>query len=286
VTLVSFDFSVIIVTHNSEAPLRNCLHRLNAASGGRPYELLIVDNASTDRSASLAREIAPQARIIVNRRNLGFAAGCNRGAAQAAGKYLLFLNPDVELDEGAINALMAVADRSPAAGVLAGRMRYPDGRFQATCRNFPTLSNILFSRGAGFLSVLDKGKYTLPDSDSVMEVPAAAGTMMLIDAALFKRAGWFDERFFMFMEDTDLCYRLTRLGRVNFFVPSAEGVHRWGQGSAAGRFKRVWYQHWSVWKYFRKRRVRLPAAVGLFLLLLANYIRSLAMLCVGKGSQR
>jgi GT2 family glycosyltransferase len=96
--------------------------------------------------------------------------------------------------------------------------------------------------------------------------------MMLIDRELFKLIGSFDRRFFMFMEDTDLCLRLTRSGFSNYFVPAAGGTHAWGQGSNAGRLRRNWYHHSSVWKYFLKHVPNGFSIIWLPLLLTINFI--------------
>jgi GT2 family glycosyltransferase len=206
----------------------------------------------------------PQAKVIANARNLGFGAACNQGAQEAAGEYLLFLNPDVTMDQNAIEQLINTFKSRKDTGVVVGRMRFPDGSFQATCRNFPMRNNMLFSRGSIFARLIRNGTaYTLPDYDATTPIPAAAGTMMMIKRELFNSVGGFDRRFFVYLEDVDLCLRLTALGHKNYFVPTAGGVHLWGRGSSAGKLKRNWHHHWAVWKYFRKHY---PNAFSLFVL--------------------
>ncbi|MFQ5452825.1 MAG: glycosyltransferase, partial [Candidatus Zixiibacteriota bacterium] len=195
----------------------------------------------------------PGAVIIKNKKNIGFAAACNLGAQKAHKDYLLFYNPDLLIDAGAVNNLLDVYRLKENVGAVTGRMRFPDGAFQATCRNFPTIYNILFSRGSALSGLLlRKNNYTLPDFENLTEVPAVAGTLLLIKKKLFLLIDRFDERFFMYMEDTDLCLRLHRAGYKNYYVPTAGGVHWWGQGSQTGNSVRQWYHHSSVWKYFLK----------------------------------
>jgi len=250
--------SVVIVTCNSLPSALTCLQRLNASGSDAVSQIIVVDNASKDGTTDAIRQTHPDVTIITNQDNLGFAYACNHGAEAATGEYLLFLNPDLEIDPDAISCLVAVARSTRKAGLVAGRLRYSDGAFQANCRNFPTVTNLLFSRGSvmGRLLLsrrsLHAGFYSLPDYDCVTEVPAVAATMALIKRDLFRRMRGFDARFFLYMEDTDLSLRLHYAGFVNLFVPDAGGVHGFGQGSRIGRFKRSWYHHQSVWKYFLK----------------------------------
>ncbi|HWR82281.1 MAG TPA: glycosyltransferase family 2 protein [Candidatus Deferrimicrobium sp.] len=266
--------SVIIVTHNSLPVLSDCLGSLKAGFNGCRHEIINVDNGSADGSRATMQTYFPTAKIVAHQRNLGFGAACNAGAREASGDYLLFLNPDVIVDPDAIEQLIAAAESRKDAGVVVGRMRFPSGAFQATCRRLPGLGNMLLSRGSILSRFLRNGAaYTLPDFETISPVPVVSGTMMMIRRDVFDAAGGFDQRFFMFMEDVDLCLRLTRQGYTNYFVPFAGGVHLWGRGSNAGKFARNWHHHWAVWKYFRKHRpglftfVALPFALALNLLL-------------------
>jgi GT2 family glycosyltransferase len=271
--------TVIVITRNSLPALVDCLTSLPGAVGNLYHELLIVDNASTDESLTQAQRLAPSARIIKNDHNVGFADACNRGAEAARGEYLLFLNPDVILDPGAVAALVAEARTNPGAGLISGRLRNPDGSFQATCRRFPTIGNMIFSRGSVLSRLLgradsDSGRYTLGDFAQTTEVPAVAATFVLIRGDLFDELGRFDTRFFMYMEDTDLSLRLHQHGRVNLFVPAAGGIHRWGRGSREGQIRRLWWHHHSVWKYFLKHVPNGFSVVVLPVLLGVNFLAS------------
>ena len=258
--------------------LRDCLSSLKAAGRNVDYDIVLVDNNSTDLSPSVARTLFPNMTILINRENLGFAVACNQGSAAADGEFLLFLNPDVLVDEDGIENLQAVFSAKDRIGWATARLRYPDGTFQPTCRRTPTQQNILFSRGS-FLGNIMGGRrskranqYTLPDYLDTTIVDAVSGTMVMIRRNLFSRVGGFDERFFMYMEDTDLSLRLTKGGYVNVFVPDAGGVHFWRRGSSAGRVKRIWHHHCSMWKYFRKHFQGRFLLVLLPLLLAANFI--------------
>lgn len=261
--------SVIIVTHNSLPALTQCLRSLPPAMGGLVWHLVVVDNASTDGSAEEACNRVPPATIIRNAKNRGFGAACNQGARVATGEWLLFLNPDVQLDVGSIPRLIEAAKPYERAGLATMRLRFPDASFQANCRNFPTIANILFSRGSLLGRLLWRrfkpaaSVYTLPDYQEVTPVQAVSGTAVAIRRELFLQAGGFDERYFMFMEDTDLSNRLHLHGYSNLFVPQAGAVHGWGEGSRSGHLVRAWYHHQSVWKYFLKYQ---PTGFALLLL--------------------
>ena len=265
--------SIIIVTFNSLPSLKYCLAHLKEAVKRTKCQLIIVDNNSIDNSPSVAKNLWPESEILINRSNFGFASACNQGAKAANGSYLLFLNPDVTVDTNCIEDLMAFAKSKDKAGAVGGRLRFPAGTFQPSCRNLPTFANIIMSRGS-FLGRLFGGSdfYTLPDSAIPTEVPAIAGTLLLIKKETFDKAGRFDPQFFMFMEDTDLCKRLNMLGFSNYFVPAAGAVHEWGKGSSTGRFKRNWYHHRSVFKYFQKHKRGLSVYTLLPFMLSVNFL--------------
>ncbi len=254
-SFVEDSVSIIIVTYNSLPLFRDCLDHLKAATVDLDCEVVVVDNNSSDHSASAARHVFDGAEVLTNNRNLGFAPACNQGAAAASGEYLLFLNPDLLIDSDAIRRLKAAISSVDKAGAATGRLRFPDGVFQPNCRHFPTVSNLFFSRGSVLSRLLRKTSfYTLEDYGQIRRVPAVAGTMLMIRSELFRALGGFDERFFMYMEDTDLCYRADRAGYANYYVPEAGAVHLWAQGSKTGRVRRNRMHHQSVWKYFRKHR--------------------------------
>lgn len=273
----SIVLSVVMVTHNSAPALRKSLPALNdslkALESDVSWEILVVDNASGDDTKAVCQGSSAALTVIELERNMGFAAACNHGAAAASGEYLLFLNPDVTLDKSAIQILIKEIKSLSSAGAVAPRMRNPDGSFQATCRKFPDRKNIFASRGSVFGALFSSGTaYTLADSDTTISAPATAATCLLVVREVFLDIGCFDERFFLFMEDTDLCLRLSQAGYQVYFVPSAGGIHAWGSGAggqAATTGERMLRHHQSVLRYFRKHdpgfwsSVVLPVALGI-----------------------
>ncbi len=265
--------SVVIVTHNSEKVLPACLTSLAKALDGIPHELILSDNDSFDKSAEICRRHFPSARIMSHGRNTGFADACNRGAAVADGEFLLFVNPDLVVDTGAVKILCATIRSHEKAGLTVGRLRFENGQFQPSCRQFPTIGNLLFSRGS-IMTSLASGKtisgaptYTLGDAEDTAVVPAVAGTFVMVLSDVFRAVNGFDSRFFMYMEDTDLSLRVSQAGYDNLFVPAAGAVHLWGTGSTIGRLRRKIYHHRSLWMYFLKHRANAFSLVLLPLLL-------------------
>lgn len=274
--------SVIIVTHNSRPALGDCLKAIPVACARYSYEIIVVDNRSADGSVALVRQFRPNALVLENSVNIGFGRACNQAAESARGEYLLLLNPDAILDPLAVDYLIEASRSRDVVGVAVPRLRFPGGKFQASCRNLPTIGNMIFSRGSVIAKMFtkslgDSSQYTLPDYPVTTPVPAAAGTVALIRRDLFAHAKGFDPRFFLFMEDTDLCARLGQSGYEHLFVPAASAVHRWGEGSSAGRVSRIWRHHLSVWKYFLKHFPNGFSVVLLPILLLLNGLISMAL---------
>ncbi len=273
-----------MVLHNSEEALSDSLPALAEELRRLPEdckaESLFIDNLSAVDPTEQINSLLPSGRVIRSMQNKGFAAGCNAGAKEAQGELLFFVNPDVVLDSGAISELVRVLNTETDAWATTGRMRNPDGSFQSTCRELPTISNILGSRGSALSSLFRKKNrssnagYTLPDYPEVTAVPATAGTALLIRRDTFIELGGFDERFFMFMEDTDLSAEIHARGGKIYFCPKAGAVHSWGGGSRSSALKRSRWHHISVWRYFHKRIPGTLTFVVLPLALTVNFLIS------------
>lgn len=271
--------SIIIVNHRAEAVLPECLNAIAASNSPLNTETIIIDNPPTGASSSDDISSGLPVRRVAMRHRAGFAAACNRGAKEAGGAYLLFLNPDVILEPSAIAGLHEVLASRPEAAIVVGRMVGRDGKFQASCRRLPTLGNLFRSRGSILQRILHlkEEEYTLPDFPKVTEVEAAAAAMMMLSKKTFDLLQGFDERFFLYMEDTDLCYRAGLAGQRIFYVPRASGTHYWGFSTGQYRFRRILWHHLSIWRYFIKhhRSFRVLAVLGPMLLI--NSFLSLAV---------
>ncbi|MBC8263850.1 MAG: glycosyltransferase family 2 protein [Anaerolineales bacterium] len=225
--------TVVVVTWNSSGPLVNCLRALEAEREVVALELFVVDNASTDGSADVARQIAPWAQVIENHDNRGFAAANNQALTQARGHYVALLNPDAEVLDHALTSLVRHLERMPDVGAAGPMTLKSSGEVDFRCaRRFPTLWTELcevsgltrrFPRHYLF-SGASIGHW---DHRDPRDVDALSGACMVIRREALDQVGLLDEDFFMYSEDTELCFRLKRADWRIVYWPEAR-VRHWG----------------------------------------------------------
>lgn len=230
------DVSVIVVSYNTADLLRRCLGSI-ASSGEVTVEVIVVDNASADGSADVVRQEFPAATLVELPTNEGFAAGVNRGADLARGRHLLLLNPDAALRPGTLEELVAFADRHPDGGIYGGRIVTPDGAVDPRSGfGLPTPWS-LFCFAVGLSTVFRGSALFDPEAlgrwpgDRAREVGAVSGALMLVDRSLWTALGGFDETYFMYSEDIDLCGRARAMGWRPLLDPRATAVHDVGASS-------------------------------------------------------
>jgi N-acetylglucosaminyl-diphospho-decaprenol L-rhamnosyltransferase len=220
------DVSVVVVTYNALPWLEQCLDRV------RGVETIVVDNGSTDGTVAFVRERFPETQLV-EQENRGLAAGWNTGIARATGRYVLLLNSDAWLHEGALDALVAFADAHPEAAVVGPRLRNPDGTLQRSVRGFPTLWRLateyfflrkLAPRSRAFNAFYAGGF----DHESVYDAEVLMGAVWLVRQAAIDEVGAADESFFLFSEEVDWAYRFREAGRRSLFFPGAEATHVYG----------------------------------------------------------
>lgn len=256
--------SAVLVSHDSEATLEACLQAL-ASQEGVDLEIVVVDNASRRDPAGTVR--APAAvRWLRNPDNPGFAVACNQGAALARGTWLLFLNPDCLLPEGALAALIGLAQRQAGQGLLGAQLVEADGRLQAAARRLdPTPARWL------------RGRLELPaprwaqDPAAAPEfepLEAVSGALMLMPRQLFEAVGGFDAGYRLHVEDLDLCRRVREAGGWVGIAPRVRVTHLKGTSSRRRPLWVEWQKHRGLWRYFCKfDRARAPWWAGPLLLL-------------------
>lgn len=209
--------SVIVLNYNGRRWLAPCLSALNSQAGAPAFEVLLVDNASSDGSSEFVRAHFPDVRVVGNAANLGFAAGNNAGARVAAGELLVFLNNDTVPEPGWLAALYAAHTAAPARDLVTSKLVFLARR------------DVLDSAGDGYLRAggAYKHGHGAPASrfDSGGEVFGACGAAFLIPRSLFESLGGFDERFFMVYEDVDLSYRARLRGARVWYEPAARVAH-------------------------------------------------------------
>jgi GT2 family glycosyltransferase len=230
-TSATLDVSVLIVSFNTREMTRACLESVYRETRRVSSEVIVVDNASADGSAAMIAACFPDVRLITPDENLGFGRATNRAAAEAVGSYLLLLNPDTVVLDGAIDTLVTYAKAHPEGGIYGGRSVFADGTVNPQCCwGRPTLwSEVTAAVGLSTLfphSRLFNPRYLGSwQRDSERQVDVVSGSFLLVSAVLWRRLGGFDTRFFMYGEDIDLCLRARALGHPCWFTPDAEIIH-------------------------------------------------------------
>lgn len=276
-TSTSVTLSIIIVNWNTRDLLAQCLQSVYDTVQGLEFEVFVVDNGSSDGSAAMVREWFPQVHLIENQENVGFARANNQAIRQSTGRYVLLLNPDTEVQPGALEMLVHFMEEHSQAGAAGARLLNPDGTLQPWCDPAPTLS-----RESWRLFHLDVfwpyGRYNMATWDlrTPREVDVVPGACLIIRQEALDQVGLLDEDYFIYSEEVDLCYRLRQAGWRIYWVPQSEVIHYGGQSTqqvAAEMFLRL---HQGKVLYFRKHHGQ-PAACAYRLILLAAALTRLLL---------
>jgi GT2 family glycosyltransferase len=257
--------SVAIVNHNTCGLLRTCLETI---AQDPPCETIVVDNASGDGSAGMVRSAFPWVVLLSNPENGGYGAAANQAIAQARGDYVLLLNSDAYPLPGAARALQDHLDRHPRAGVVGPRLINPDGSLQPSCYPFPTGFYLFLeesrlgslARRVPFLQ--DRYLRAWPH-DAVREIPWVLGAALAIRRSAFLPIGGFDESYFMYAEEIDLCFRLEAAGWQTHFTPEATVVHL-GGGSTSGQRAKMAVQYFTSLLRFHRSNYSQKSADRIF----------------------
>lgn len=248
--------SAVVVNYNAGRQILECLKSLRDQAPVN--EVVVVDNASTDGSTEEVARAFPEARIIRNDRNLGFAAGANSGVSAARGSIIVLLNPDAVVEPGSAAALVRTIDAHPRAGIVGALVRNPDGSVQPTKRAFPSLRHAAMHGLLGLVWPNNPGTraYTLADDSftQARTVDWVAATAIAIRREAFDAVGGFDEDFFFFVEDVDICRRLWDAGWEIWFEPQAVVVHVWGGSWTQQPLRFLWLHQRNLYRYFAKHR--------------------------------
>ena len=230
------DASVIIVSYNTRERLRACLNSIYATIGERAIEVIVVDNASRDGSADMVASDFPQARLHASTVNLGFAAGNNVGFRMARGRYLILLNPDALIESATLDEAISRMDSAPAVGMAGARLIDQHGADQPSARLFPSLFNeflTLSGLAARFPKSRLFGRFdrTWADPGQEADVDWVPGAFAIIRQRALARVGPFDERYFLYYEEVDLCRRFRAEGwRIQYWPGIV--VRHWGGESS------------------------------------------------------
>ena len=274
------DLSVIIVNWNVKELLRECLNSIQGQFGGLNGEVIVVDSASSDGSQAMVKEEFPWVRLIASDENLGYPRGNNLGITASSGRHVLILNPDTVLLNNTLPVMVDYLNNHIDVGVVGPQLLNPDGSVQSSRRRFPTLLTGLFESTWLEPLVPDSllARYyvlDLPD-DEENDVDWVTGACMMVPRRILDHVGLFDEAYFMYSEELDLCRRVCVAGWRIVYLPEAQVVHHVGKSSEqAVTARHVNFQQAKL-RYFRKHHGRLAAGT-LRLFLLANYAWQIAL---------
>ncbi|MBS7408459.1 MAG: glycosyltransferase family 2 protein, partial [Prevotellamassilia sp.] len=278
------DVSIIIVSYNVRHFLEQCLRSVYASKGQLELEIFVVDNASSDNTLGFLREQFPRAEhpelhLVNNVRNVGFGRANNQALAHAKGRYVLFLNPDTVLTEHTLTDCVTFADSHADMGALGVMQLHSNGEFALESRHGIPTPWRAFCQMSGLSSLFPATKtfdgYHMRFFDNAAAAPIeiASGAFMLIPRDALEEIGGFDERFFMYCEDVDLCYRLLQSGRQNYYLPTPI-LHYKGASTRRGSFRYVHTFYSAMLIFFNKHYAK-SARLMSPLIRLGIYLRGL-----------
>lgn len=265
---VTPEISVLIVTYNNATTIDDCLEAASKQTF-QLTEILVWDNASEDNTCELVRN-HPHTRLNSSPINIGFAAAINRLADKANGKFLFILNPDCICPSETLQTLLDFSQNHDAA--ISPALVFPDGTIQPSARQVPDYKHMIFSRRSplGHLGKFDSEKsgFLVPEKPTM--VPIVPATALFIPKRLFDEVGGFDERFFLYCEDFDLCRRLNDRNIAIWYLPDLRIIHLLRASSRKAPIKSLYYHHLALYKYFTKYNSR-------------RYIKNLVLVIVLAG---
>ena len=294
--------SVVIVSYNTRDILPNCLQALFEHSKGIDMEVFVVDNNSQDGSADMVKNEYPTVLLMANNQNLGFAAANNQAFPLAKGNYIVLLNPDAYIRPLSIQNSIAFMDKTPDCGLCGGKIISPAGQLEPSARRFPSaLSKLLALSGlrgkfpqSAILNYYEFGTFA---HDRPQEVDWVPGTFTIVRKKMLDEIGAFDERFYIYYEETDLCMRAKMAGWTIYFIPDAEVTHIGGASSKTRKDKSIEnksaqvliFRMRSEWLYYRKNKgvTGLLSSAGIELLwYAARFTKNLLFPFGGAGNKR
>ncbi len=249
--------SIAIVSWQTRDFLLDCLRSIFSNPPQNSFEVIVVDNASTDGTADAVCSQFPDCILIANSSNAGYAAGNNQAIAKASGEFVLLLNPDVIIPAHGLDNAISFMQTHPDAGALGVRQVHPNGSLQRSVRGFPTplsiLSEILgLSRAFPASHIFGAYRMTYFGYDTVSEVDQPMGTFLLMRRKVIEMVGVLDEAFPIFFNEVDWCLRCKKAGWKIFFTPDIEIIHFGGASTTQVPIKMAWESRKSLLQYYAK----------------------------------
>ncbi len=282
--------ALVFINYNTRDELGAALGSVRALPEAGELEVIVVDNGSSDGSQEMLKSGYPEARLVVNALNGGYSQACNLGILSTDAPYVMVLNSDIEFHRGGPREMAEWMEKNPGVGAAGPRLLNSDGSIQYSCRDFPSLT---VSLGHAFLGEFFPNNpftrsYHMKDCrhDCDMAVEWVSGAAMMLRRSAYEEAGGFDEGYFMYVEDVDLCWRLRRAGWEIRYFPETEILHHIARASSQQSTRMLYHHHRSMFRFFRRRH---PGAAGLLLapcVLAAVAARFLLVLALGRLRRR
>jgi GT2 family glycosyltransferase len=258
--------SIIIVSWNVSRELLDCLDSIAENKPSHSYEIIVIDNASTDGTIDAVQKDFPEVKLIINKENRGFAAANNLGVEQSKGEYILFLNPDTILHRNALDILIDFLDSNKDAGACGPKLLNDDGTIQPSARRFPDFYSALYQnsifRNVGLFRKQYR-RYRMNDFnfDVQKDVDILMGAAIMTRRSIIDNIGSMDEVFFMYYEEADLCYRIVKAGWRVVFIPEAIITHLGGRSSDQLPVKTRIMRLKSLLIFFRKHYGKIKTGI-------------------------
>jgi GT2 family glycosyltransferase len=248
--------TVVIVNWNTADFTRRCIESV-AATTSVPYEIVLVDNASSDDSVGLIRASFPWVRLVQNSSNLGFARANNQVLREATTEFVLLLNPDTVVHRGAIDGMVRFLREQPRAAAVGCMLLNEDGSLQPSCRSFPTplkhLGEVLrLPRLCRHVPILSRQYVLAWKHDEVREVDWVSGAALMMRQEAIRDVGVLDEDYFMYGEELDWCFRARRGGWLIYYMPNAKVTHFGGRSTALAAPAMFVHSYRSLLHFYRK----------------------------------
>jgi len=253
------DLTISIVNYNTKEFLHECLNSIYCSNIKRKFQICVVDNNSIDGSSEMVESCFRDVQLTTNCRNEGFAVAHNQIIKNTFTKYILVLNPDIIVLPESINKMFLFLEDNSAIGVLGCKLLNPDGSLQYSCRTFPDPLTILLRGldiGLWFSEIIKFRNYMMADWDhsSIAEVDWITGSCMMLRRDALNDIGLFDESFFMYFEDVDLCLRMYKNWKVGYFPYSQMIHHHLQQSQKLTSIRQKLIHFKSAYRFFKKHR--------------------------------
>jgi len=256
------ELTIVIVSWNVKDLLKKCLASIFENRGNLDLAVIVADNASADQTAAMVKNDFPQVKLIANDKNLGFAQANNQGIKESQSEYILALNPDTEIAGPALKTALDFMKQNEKIGIVGAKHLNPDKTLQPSVRRFPNLPVLflIFSKIAKILPNLKAiNNYLAKDFDYQKSQPCdqVAGSFLFLRKEMLDQIGLFDERFFTWFEEVDLCRRAKSAGWQVWYLAEAEIIHHGGQSFSQQltlRNQKIFFQ--SAYKYLKKHGLR------------------------------